>query len=81
MSNVEDRTDWVSDTGNGLFQLLFERGRTFEVVSGGEVQSGELHLRARIAHLESDLRRAETARLDATRTLGAVIRQATAVPR
>ena len=81
VSNVEDRTDWVSDTGNGLFQLLFERGRTFEVVSGGEVQSGEVHLRSRVAQLEADLRRAEAARLDATRLLGAVIRQATAVPR
>jgi len=81
VSNVEDRTDWVSDTGNGLFQLLFERGRTFEVVSGGEVHAGEVHLRSRVAQLEADLRRAETGRVDATRMLGAVIRQAIAVPR
>lgn len=80
VSNVADRTGWVSDTGNGLFQLLFEQGRTFDVVSG-EVQAGEPPLRHRIAMLESDLRRAEQARLDATNLLATVIRRATATTR
>ena len=36
VSSVEDRTQWIADTGNGLYQLLFEENRSFEIVSSAE---------------------------------------------
>ncbi len=39
VSTTKDRRKWTTDTGNGLYQLLFEQGRTFDVMSSGTARS------------------------------------------
>jgi hypothetical protein len=70
VSNVEDRTGWAAETGNGLYQLLFQRGRTFEVISAGETNAGEVSVRERIEFLEAEITRLniEAGRLGKART-------------
>ena len=72
VSNVEDRASWVVDTGNGLFQLLFEENRTFDGVSQIQVQSNESD---RIATLEAVVIRANQGRDDAVRGLAGQIQR------
>jgi len=73
VSNAHDRTDWVTDTGNGLFQLLFESGRTFDVISAAEVAKGDLAAQARFVVLEAELTRARRGEAEATRALAGLV--------
>jgi hypothetical protein len=77
VSNAEDRTGWVVDTGNGLYQLLFERGRTFDAISGAEVSVGEVSARDRIAFLEAELTRSNRSLVRATELLAGLIKRST----
>jgi hypothetical protein len=78
VSNVEDRTGWVVDTGNGLYQLLFEVGRTFDVVSGCEISVGEVGACDKVRSLEAELARSSKAHARATEAYARLIRQMTA---
>lgn len=77
VSNVEDRTGWVVDTGNGLYQLLFESGRTFDVISSAEAAGHPAAPQGRLAALEAELERANRGQAGATRLLVKLVRQAT----
>jgi hypothetical protein len=72
VSNVQDRTKWVVDTGNGLYQLLFEHGRTFDVISLAEVACGEGWLHGRLQALQAELDRALQGQAQATRLLAQI---------
>lgn len=41
VSTVEDRTKWTVDTGNGLFQLLFDAGYTLDRAGAGVLHHDE----------------------------------------
>lgn len=41
VSNIEDRTQWTLDTGNGLYELLFERKYSFEAATKGELAASD----------------------------------------
>lgn len=77
VSNVTDRTGWVVDTGNGLFQLLFEQGRSFDAISATEASSGAVHARDRVAILEAEVVRSNRGRAQATRLLAELVKRAT----
>ena len=70
VSNVEDRAGWVADTGNGLFQLLFEDERTFDVLTQIQVLTND-----RMASLEAEVVRADQGRDDAVRGLAGQIQR------
>lgn len=69
VSNLEDRTPWVVDVGNGLHQLLIEQGRTFETILGGEAQGLAIERRDELAQLRNELQRARTAHAEAVMQL------------
>ena len=41
VSNVADRTNWTLDTGNGVFELLFENGWQFDRLSEGREKGAQ----------------------------------------
>lgn len=57
VSNIEDRTQWTLDTGNGLYELLFERKYSFESATRDEV-AGRNPIDGRLAQISADLAQA-----------------------
>jgi hypothetical protein len=78
VSNVEDRTQWVVDTGNGLYELLMEGGRNFDVILGNEAHAGEIGVHAKLDLLEAKLASCTEARLTATEALAQLVARTTA---
>jgi energy-coupling factor transporter ATP-binding protein EcfA2 len=77
VSVVQDRTKWVLDTGNGLYQFLFMERRSLDVVSGGEVNAGEVSAHDRVKSLEIELARSNQAHSRATEALAGLIARTT----
>jgi hypothetical protein len=73
VSVAKDRTKWVLDTGNGLYQFLFRERRTLDVVSAGEVNAGEVSAHDRVRRLEAELARSNQAHTRATEALAGLI--------
>jgi energy-coupling factor transporter ATP-binding protein EcfA2 len=73
VSTVADRTNWVLDTGNGLYQLLCVEGRTFDVIAAGEVIAGEVNAHEKVRDLQAELVRSRKANVQATEALARMI--------
>ena len=56
VSTAADRTAWVADTGNGIYQLLFEQKHSFEVISTDATERARLLTRIEV--LEAEIARA-----------------------
>lgn len=69
VSTVEDRTPWVADVGNGIHQLLIERGYNFDAICGNEAFNGAIGERESIELLSSELERTREALVQSTRML------------
>lgn len=74
VSNVEDLTGWMLDTGNGLYQYLFEQERTFDVVALAEAAADGHNAHRKKVALETELARANYARLQATEALARLLK-------
>ena len=68
VSMARDRRKWTTDTGNGLYQLLFEQGRTFDVVSNETAGSAGL-----IESLRAEVKAAREGQEQAARRLAELI--------
>lgn len=55
VSTVEDRAGWVSDTGNGLFQFLFEQNQNIDRVTRASNTLDTSDMTRRIEFLEAEL--------------------------
>ena len=69
----EDRTDWVLDTGNGLFELLFSRGQTFSRMHDVNAANSSGEFDGRLRTLEDELERSKKGQRDATRALARLV--------
>ena len=71
VSTVEDKSQWCADTGNALFDLLFNQGRTFELTSGREADLRALEL-AYVGKKDPTVERLESALDHAVRSLARI---------
>jgi hypothetical protein len=73
VSTAADRTNWILDTGNGLYQFLCLEGRSLDAISAGAVNADEVGARDKIRSLEAELAQSRQASAQATEALARMI--------